>query len=56
MPNERLQRRQVRFEPATEEQLTEWKDGKRPLWRYELMWPDGQWEVQGMFERIDEAA
>lgn len=48
-------RRIIRFDPATEEQLTEWKEGKRPLWRQEIMWPDGQWETMGMFDRIDEA-
>jgi hypothetical protein len=56
MPNASLKRRQVRFEPASEEQLTEWKAGKRPLWRYELMWPDGRWETQGMFDRIEDTA
>jgi hypothetical protein len=56
MLNATLPRRIVRFEPASEEQLQEWKQGKRPLWRYELMWPDGRWETQGMFDRIEEAA
>lgn len=49
-------RRVVRFDPATDEQLQEWSEGKRPLWRFELMWPDGRWENQGMFERVEEAA
>jgi hypothetical protein len=46
-------RRVVRFDPATDEQLKEWKEGKRPLWRFELMWPDGEWEVQGMCDRVE---
>lgn len=56
MPNDRKSRRIVRFDPATTEQLKEWSDGNRPLWRFELMWPDGKWETQGMFDRIEEAA
>ncbi|MEP9374242.1 hypothetical protein [Mesorhizobium sp. KR1-2] len=56
MLNTASQRRTVRFEPATEEQLQEWKNGKRPLWRHEIMWPDGTWETQGMFDRVEETA
>lgn len=48
-----LKRRAVRFEPATEEQVREWKEGKRPLWRFERMWPEGHWETQGMCDRVE---
>ena len=56
MPNASLKPRIVRFDPATEEQLQEWKDGKRPLWRCELMGPDGEFFTYGMFDRVEEAA
>lgn len=51
--SQHAKRRVVRFDPATEEQLQEWKEGKRPLWRFELMWPDGKWETMGMCDRVD---
>lgn len=45
--------RVARFVPATEEEMQEWKEGKRELWRFDYMNEDGKWVTNCWCNRIE---